>query len=564
MRAEAPFSNNSGSGRSAGSSNPSQRATERGSLVWRAQRSLEGLLSADQVCCLVISKGALAAKASRTSLSLGCCSKEEIPLRVEELFDEVGGGLFAFVGEDGESAGDFEGGGLKVAAGEFVSFGEGAVDAKTLGEAGNFASGQLTRGLNRLAGNGESATLGGIGVEKGLEARAELATGVEGAVELGRLGVAGGDDGADGSGGGLDGNEAALESGEGGDEFVDAVAGEFLQFAVDARSGGEPTGGKIVLVEEFVEVTASTADGVGLHFARGQEVERFCERLVAFFKADFAISSHFAKDVVALAEGRFEIVAGREVVGSTDDADEEGAFGDGELGGFFPKIGLGGLLDSIGASSEVNAVEVGGDDFVFGIIGLDSEGEGCFEKFAMEGKVANLVGIARELHRDGGRSLGDAAVLEVAEGGSQHATKVDAAVFVKFFVFASGEGVDERLGNLFASNDPAAGAMDSGEFLAVAVEEEGALGHLFDFLNVKAGSGDPITDADENEKEDGDEGESEKNTREGVDPGRDLFAEFWFVFFLPSHALGVLLRDLPHFCEKKNQDCSKKMGWSRR
>ena len=117
-------------------------------------------------------------------LVFGLLLEEEAALLIDELFDEVGGGFVAVVGEDGEGGGDFEGSGLEVAAREFVAFGEGAVDAKAFGEAGDFASGQLARGLDGLAGDGEAAAFGREGVEKGLEDGAKLAAGIEGAVEL--------------------------------------------------------------------------------------------------------------------------------------------------------------------------------------------------------------------------------------------------------------------------------------------------------------------------------------------------------------------------------------------
>ena len=508
-------------------------------------------------------EGGLGGAGVEDEFVFGLLLEEEAALLIDEFVDEVGGGFFAVVGEDGEGGGDFEGGGLEVATGEFVAFGEGAVDAEAFGEAGDFAAGHLAGGLDGLVGDGEAAAFGGEGVEEGLEDGAELAAGVEGAVELGGLGIAGGDDGADRSGGGLDGDEGALQAGEGGDEFVDAAAGELLQFAVDAGGGGESAGGEVVLVEEFVEVAAGAADGVGLDFAGREEMEGGGEELVALGGADFSFGGHFAQDLVALAEGSGGIVAGGEVVGGADDADEEGAFGDGELGGLFSEVGLSGLFDSVGAGAEVDAVEVGGDDVVFGIVGLDAEGEGGFEELAVEGEVANLVGIARELHGEGGGSLGDAAVFQVAEGGAHDAAKVNAVVSEEGAVLAGGEGVDEGLRDFFARDDAAAGAMDGGEFLAVAVEEEGALGHFGHFRDVIAGGGEPVGDADEDEENDGDEGEAEENARQGPYPGGDLVPDFWFVFFQPSHASGVLLCDFRENFEKKNQVCSKKRGWCR-
>ena len=547
MRAVAPFSNRSGWGRLAGVSKPSQRATARSFSVWRAQRSLEGLLRADQVFSLVISNGVWAARASRTGFVLGLLLKEEAALLIDELFDEVGGGLVAVVGENGEGGGDFEWGGLEVAAREFVAFGEGAVDAEAFGEPGDLTGGHLAGGLDGLAGDREAAAFGGEGVEEGLKDGAELAAGVEGAVELVGLGIAGGDDGADGSGGGLDGDEGALQVWEGGDEFVDAVAGELLQFAVDAGGGGESAGEEVVLVEELVEVTAGAADGVGLHLARGQEVERGGEGLVALLEGDFPLGGHLAENLVALAEGGLLIVAGGKVVGSADDADEEGALGDGELGGLFSKVGLSGLFDAVGSGAEVDAVEVGGNDLVLGIVGFDAEGEGGLEELAVEGEVANLVGIARELHRDSGGTLGDAAVFQVAEGSAEDTSEIDAAVFEKASIFSGGEGVDEVLRDFFARNDAAAGAMDGGQFLAVPVKEEGALLHSGDLFDVIAGGGDPISDAHEKEQDEANEGQAEKNPSHRAYPSGDLVPDFWFVVFLPGHALRVLLRGLYHF-----------------
>ena len=324
---------------------------------------------------------------------------------------------------------------------------------------------------------------------------------------------------------------------EGGDELVDAVAHEFLELAVDAGGGGESAGEEVVLVEELVEVSTGTADGVGLDFARGKEMERCGECEVALLGGDLAVVGHLTKDLVALAEGGGFVIAGGEVVGRADDANKEGAFCDGELGGFFPKVGLSGLFDSVGSGSKVDAVEVGGDDFVFVVIGFDAEGEGGFEELAVEGEVSDLVGVARELHCDGGGALGDATILHVAEGGPQHAAKVDSAMLEKFFVLAGGEGVDEGLGDFLAGNNAATGAMDGGEFFAIAVEEEGALLHFSDLLNVVAGGGDPISDAHEKEENEANDCETQKNACHRAYPSGDLFPDFRFVFFQPSHAL---------------------------
>ena len=66
----------------------------------------------------------------------------------------------------------------------------------------------------------------------------------------------------------------------------------------------------------------------------------------------------------------------------------QGALAVAELAGGLAEVGAGRLFDAVGAGAEVDAVEVVGEDFVLRVAGFDAQGEGDFEKLAVQGFLA--------------------------------------------------------------------------------------------------------------------------------------------------------------------------------
>src|SRR5690606_21885096 len=103
-----------------------------------------------------------------------------------------------------------------------------------------------------------------------------------------------------------------------------------------------------------------------------------------------------------------------------------------EIAGGAAEVGAGGLLDAIRAGAEIDAVEVMAEDFVLRVAGLDAKGDGDLEELPVNGLGAHVfVGVARELHAEGGGSLGEIAVLDVSHGGAGEASDIDAVMFEK-------------------------------------------------------------------------------------------------------------------------------------
>ena len=312
-------------------------------------------------------------------------------------------------------------------------------EAAAAGDALDFGGADLAAGLHGFSGQHELAALGGGGGDEGLEGGAEVAAGA-GAVEARLAEIPAADQGEDGAGLGLGGDGGVLQvGGHGAGDVVllrrvlpgflalEVLDGEvefgfeaFLPCGVERGVDVEAAEAGGFVVEDAVEFAADGAQGVGglgfalfvVHEFDGRGGEGVAARLV-----DEAHGGHAVERLVALLDGGVEIAERREDVRAADDADEQGAFAVARAREVvFPKYVRGGLLDAIGAGAEVDAVEVMGEDLVFGIAGLDAQGEGDFEKLAVQGFLADVEAVAGELHGERGGALGEIAVLDVSDG----------------------------------------------------------------------------------------------------------------------------------------------------
>ena len=93
-----------------------------------------------------------------------------------------------------------------------------------------------------------------------------------------------------------------------------------------------------------------------------------------------------------------------------------------------------------------------------------------------------LEDVGCELLGEGGCAF--AFALEVFEEGADDADGVDGAVLIEAFVFAGEDGFAEGFGDLGEGDDLAFFAVDAVDFLAEAVEDEGAFRHGVDAVEV--------------------------------------------------------------------------------
>ena len=245
----------------------------------------------------------------------------------------------------------------------------------------------------------------------------------------------------------------------------------------------------VAVVEDAVEFAADGLERVGgLGFAL-LVVDQF-DRLggdgVAAGLVDEAHGDHAVERLVALFDGGVEIAERREDVRAADDADDQRALAVVEIAGGFAEVGAGRLLDAVRAGTEVDAVQVVGEDLVLRVAGLDAQGEGDFEKLPVQGFLLHLEAVARELHAQGGGALGEVPVLDVSNGRAGQAADVHAAVLEKPRVLAGAQRFHQEIRDVRAVDELAAGAAGRGDFHALAIVERGAGGQLGDLVQIEA------------------------------------------------------------------------------
>ncbi len=127
-----------------------------------------------------------------------------------------------------------------------------------------------------------------------------------------------------------------------------------------------------------------------------------------------------------------------------------------------------------------------GEDLVLGVMFLEAQSEGDFEEFAVERFLADVEAVARELHAEGGRALGEIPVPDVSNSSACQAAEVHAVVVEEPRVLAGEQGFDEELRDFRAGDEFAAGCSGGGDFHAFAIIENGAGGQPRDFVEIEA------------------------------------------------------------------------------
>ena len=419
--------------------------------------------------------------------------------------------MFAEAGEGGVGVGEFEEAGFGVADGEAE-----AVVRGRLGEGGEAAG--LEELLQRRGAAEQRERFHGGDVERVGEGAAE-AHGAEavlavvgGAEEAGGRGEIGGDVGDDG--GGVRAVFEGEEVGEGfegraggarcpravdlagggrekifgadeGEDFAGAVVeddgggvahgffaqrrevgaeggfGDALEFEVERGAEGRGGGAR----EEFAVALAEEIDEVrGLkRAARRGEARGFGERGLEARGVEVAEVVHAAENPVLAAEGAGAVAVRVEARGGLREAREERGFGGAEVGEGFGKEMFGGGGDAEAEVAVVEAVQVFGEDAVFGPELFEAQGLGGFANLGGEGARARF-GDFDELLGDGGAAGENAAVPDEAPRGAQGGEGIDAGVLPEAFVFGGKGGVDEGFGDLFEAGWVREAAVVVGDF----------------------------------------------------------------------------------------------------
>ena len=105
-------------------------------------------------------------------------------------------------------------------------------------------------------------------------------------------------------------------------------------------------------------------------------------------------------------------------------------------------------LDPVGASPEINGVEISLENLVLGQLVLEPEGVERFGALAVDVLVRGEDGVFHQLLGDGGTALGDAAGVDVFDHRPERCSHVDTVVLVEIGVFHAQDGVDHWLGNV--------------------------------------------------------------------------------------------------------------------
>ncbi len=122
-------------------------------------------------------------------------------------------------------------------------------------------------------------------------------------------------------------------------------------------------------------------------------------------------------------------------------AGEQGGFGEGYVLGGLAEIALRGLLDAVGAGAEIDPVQIQFENLRLGKFPLQPEREQHLLQLAMDGTFLSQKEIFRQLLRDGGAALADAAVQNVGDQRARDAVRVDAVMLVEAPILDGEEGL---------------------------------------------------------------------------------------------------------------------------
>ena len=307
----------------------------------------------------------------------------------------------------------------------------------------------------------------------------------------------------------------------GGDHLVGRLVGDALerrQIAADVPDDGVLEVGVIALllhVElvlmpalgagvivavglEAVDLVLEAALGAGvLLIARGAlELQDLVADPVIFVAGlDIALLKHLLQDgqraVLVVLGVDIGVVAG----GVVGDADDAGALLGGQLVQLLAEIDVGGALDAVGALSQIDRVEIPGDDLFLGVVLLEVQRLEDLHELAADRHVLLAGQVLDELLGQGGAAVGGAADEHVG-GGGQGAHPVHAVVLPEALVLDGDGGVDHvRRDLLIIHPDPVFHRQQLADLLVISIgvfrQNEGGLIQP-NAVQIVMGNGDDI------------------------------------------------------------------------
>jgi hypothetical protein len=200
---------------------------------------------------------------------------------------------------------------------------------------------------------------------------------------------------------------------------------------------------------------------------QGLPAERVELRLSQFLAPD-----HLFQHRVAALQGSLGIEHRVVVTVALEHADQRRALQYIELVGRGIEIGACRHLDAVGVVEEGHGVEVGFEDFVLAVDGLDLQRRDRLLDLARQRLVpADRLGVevAGKLLGEGRTPLAIAA--EGVERGSRGASPVETEMVVEAVIFRGDQGVDDLWRNLGESHPLPVGLLELGQFPAIRRED---------------------------------------------------------------------------------------------
>ena len=150
---------------------------------------------------------------------------------------------------------------------------------------------------------------------------------------------------------------------------------------------------------------------------------------------------------------------------------EHGRFGKRYLARGLAEVALRGLLDAIGAGAEIDAIEIERENLRLGIFPFQPDRQQHFLQLAIDGALLREEEVLRQLLRDGGAALADAAVQDVGDERARNAERVDAIVRIEAPVFDGDEGLRHIRRQFFQRQHRAGAVAAGGERAAAEIDD---------------------------------------------------------------------------------------------
>ena len=163
-----------------------------------------------------------------------------------------------------------------------------------------------------------------------------------------------------------------------------------------------------------------------------------------------------------------------------DQPGDHGALEQGQPGGRFVEIALGGGIDPVTSGTEIDAVQIDFEDLVLGEAVFEPQRQQHLAHLAREGPVRAQEQVLGELLRDRAAALENLAGAEISRGSTQNADRIEAEMAAEPVVLRRDDGVGQ-VGRHFAQGqrlaEQIAGTADQAVIRRQDRDARPALGH---------------------------------------------------------------------------------------